>query len=116
MTMLLVVLATDALPSALIRAPMAGSGENATVEEGLTDPKAAEVAIEKAFLEEEKAFHAAVLEAIGKIAHAQVQNRRSGHVELKGRSVERGNRKSNRQSTYIENRGWWCYYIRFFCG
>ena len=56
-TMLMVVLTTEALPSALIWAPMARSGENqptATVEEGLSDPKAAQVAIEKAFLEEEK--------------------------------------------------------------
>ena len=109
-TMLMVVLTTEALPSALIWAPMARSGENqptATVEEGLTDPKAAEVTIEQAFLEEEKAFHAAVLEAIGKITHAQVQTRLGGHVERKGRSVESGDRKS----TDIENR----FFRKFMC-
>ena len=102
-TMLMVVLTTEALPSALIWAPMARSGENqptATVEEGLTDPKAAEVAIEQAFLEEEKAFHAAVLEAIGKITHAQVQTRLSRHVERKGQSIG----SEDREATDIEDR------------
>ena len=113
-TMLMVVLTTEALPSALIWAPMARSGENqptATVEEGLSDPKAAEVAIEKAFLEEEKAFHAAVLKAIGKITHAQVQTRLSGLVERKGQSVEIEDSKS----TDIENRGFMCNVFKL-CG
>ena len=114
--LLSIVVTAEALPSALIQSPMARSDGDKpidTIGEGLNNPKVAEAVIALAFLE--KVSEAAAWEAIGEIAHAQVQNRRSGHVKLEDRSVQRGNRKSNRQSTYIENRGWWCFYIRFFC-
>jgi len=89
-TMLLVVLTTEALPSAQI-------GENrptATEEEGLKDPKVSEDAIVKAYLEA-VGVATAVLEAMGEIVDGLVQNYRSGQVQ----------RSEDPKSTNSEDRG-----------
>ena len=97
--LLSVVLATKAMPSALIRTPMAGD----SVEEEQIDPEAAENVIVEAYLE--AVAEAAVLEAMGEIAHAQAKNMQE-HAEaaekatVTGRSTE----SKDRKSTEIENR------------
>ena len=101
--LLSVVLATKAMPSALIRTPMARSIGDSVVEEPI-DPEAAENAIAVAYFE--AVAEAAVLEAIGEIAHAQAEKMQehaaaAENAKATGRSTEIKDRKS----TDIENRG-----------
>jgi len=95
--LLSIVLTAEALPSALIQSPMARSDGDKpvdTIGEGLNNPKVAEAVIALAFLE--KVAEAAAWEAIGEIAHAQVQERggedlkahEAAFAKSQGRSIE----------------------------
>ena len=97
--LLSVVLATKAMPSALIQTPMA---EN-SVEEEQIDPEAAENMIVVACLE--AVAEAAVLEAMGKMAHAQAENMQNHATAAeKAKGTGRSTESKDRKSTDIENR------------
>jgi len=93
--LLSIVLTAEALPSALIQSPIDGDKPIDTIGEGLNNPKVAEDVIALAFIE--KVAEAAVLEVMGSMAHAQVQERGGDDVAAhaaakarreRGRSIE----------------------------
>ena len=100
--LLSVVLATKAMPSALIRTPMARSFEDSVVEEPI-DPEAAEKAIAVAYLE--AVAEAAVLEAMGEMANAQAEKTQEHATAAeKAKATGQSTESKDRKSTDIENR------------
>ena len=99
--LLSIVLTAEALPSALIQSPIDGDKPIDTIGEGLNNPKVAEDVIALAFIE--KVAEAAVLEVMGSMAHAQVQERGGDDVAAHAAAFARRNGRSIESEDRISN-------------